>query len=374
MTLVIFNLIANATFSLACGLLVVGLFLWIFRVGTGPGKIFLLSLPFMKIVYDFLRGLPQDSVLFTGIDPFSLPPKHQIIMAGAGLSPWGPILNVVFAVKDLSGKKYAASVGDYFAIWFGQRLGPTGSLVIVSGILGVSITLLGIRVFNWYQFERQRRSDRQSASPIRREKLWIRSVDIYRSRLFSGTPFTGGVIRPYICIPEDGYRKFDRGELEAVIAHELGHIRQLDLLFTALIQALGDFFWFIPGYRWLGRKLNRLREIVADQSAVGRGTDPVLLASILVKLKEIPDSANDFILYSAFFREKPLLRTRIERLLGNRVEKIPRFGWQNLWFRWAMSLWIFTAVMRATFFGNHSTIKLSDPEWFRNMLKALGIY
>lgn len=73
MTPVFFNLLVNSACSLAAGVLVTRLFLWLFRVGTGPLKLFLLSLPFAKIVYDIARGIPRESILFTGLDTFTMP-------------------------------------------------------------------------------------------------------------------------------------------------------------------------------------------------------------------------------------------------------------------------------------------------------------
>lgn len=103
MTPIFFNLLTNSTFSLWMGLIVVGFFLWLFRVETGPWKAFLLSLPFIKIVFDLIRGLPADSILLAKLDPFTLPAKHQILTVGAGFSTWGPYFNVVFSTKDLNG-------------------------------------------------------------------------------------------------------------------------------------------------------------------------------------------------------------------------------------------------------------------------------
>ena len=86
MTVAFFNLLVNSIFSLAAGVLVAVFFLWLFRVETGPWKLFLLSLPFLKIVYDFARGVPGNSVLWTGIDPFTLPPKHHLLRIDSGFS------------------------------------------------------------------------------------------------------------------------------------------------------------------------------------------------------------------------------------------------------------------------------------------------
>lgn len=107
----------------------------------------------------------------------------------------------------------------------------------------------------------------------------------------------------------------------------LEHARS-NLIVTILIQGLGDVFWFVPGYRWLSRKIDRLREIVADSWTVSSNIEPHFLASALLKLKEIPESNGRFVLYSAFFREKSLLKERVERLMGTVKDKNPRFGWQ----------------------------------------------
>ena len=178
MTAVFFNLLTNSIFSLFCGLLVVSFFIWLFRVQTGPWRLFLLSLPFVKIVYDCLRGLPTDSVLLAGLDPFSLPPKHQLLQIGAGFSEWGPTLNVIFSVRNTEGKEFASSVGDYLTIWLNREYGSEIPLMILTGVAAVSLTLLSVRLWNVMRFEKKRRRERADAKSLRREKLGFRSVDI----------------------------------------------------------------------------------------------------------------------------------------------------------------------------------------------------
>ena len=160
-----------------------------------------------------------------------------------------------------------------------------------------------------------------------------------------------------------------------MIAHELGHIRQMDLPVTVAIQFLGDLFWFVPGYRRLSRRIDRLREIVADQWAVRSGIQSALLASALVKLKEIPETSDRFILYSAFFREKSLLKTRVEKLVEVDKEKPSRFGWQIPAVRYVVSFWILIGTMASSLAGNHVHV-LGEAEMvnqFLNSLKAWGL-
>lgn len=371
MTFIFFNLLVNSIFSLAIGLMLVQFFIWFFRVGTTRWKVFLLSLPFLKIVYDFARGVPEKSVLFSGVDPFSLPPKHQLLSIGAGLDGWTPYVSTVFSVNGLDGTRYNSSIGDYLLIWVHRTFGENIPLIIVTGVLSISLTLLAIRLVQYVRFERQRRLDRTLRAGSKSLALGRRQVDVYVSDAFSGTPFTGGLFKPYICLPADAVQKLTSQELEAVIAHELGHVRYYDLLVTVLIQTLGDLFWFIPGYRSLSRKIDRLREIVADGWAVASGAHASSLAAALLKLKEIPDTSHRLVLYSAFFREKSLLKERIERLVGRTAEKSPRFGWENRWIRYASAVFISIVVLNSVFGGNFKDEALmKTPAWVDGLFET----
>jgi beta-lactamase regulating signal transducer with metallopeptidase domain len=371
MTFIFFNLLVNSILSLAIGLLLVYFYIWFFRVETGRWKVFLLSLPFIKIIYDFARGVPEKSILFSNVDPFTLPPHHQLLVAGAGIDNWTPYVSTVFSVNGLDGKNYNSSIGDYFAIWMHRKFGNEIPLIAVSLVLTISAILLTIRFIQYYRFEKSRRKDRLHLLPLKILRLSNRNVDVYISAYFSGTPFTGGVFRPYICLPQDAIEKLTLEELDAVVAHEMGHVRHFDLLTTIFIQVLGDLFWFIPGYRWLSRKIDRLREIVADSWAVSTNIEPQFLASALVKLKEIPDSSGKFILYSAFFREKSLLKERVERLVGLRKEKPSRFGWQNRWIRYCVTFFISIVVLNSVLGGNFKNDSITKtPRWLEQLLRT----
>ena len=372
MTAVFFNLLANSCLSLLAGLLVVHFFLWLFRIGTGPWKLFLLSLPFAKIVFDGIQGVPRDSILRSSLDTFALPPRHHYFRAGIGFSQWGPSLGLQFSAKDLTGKEYAESLGDYLVLWLSKAYGHGIPLAILSAAMAVSASLLALRATQIFRFERDRRRDRKLALTLRPSPPGRRPVDIYVSRRFSGSPFTGGILRPYICVPADAHRALSDEELEAVLAHELRHVRQLDLLGTLAVQALGDLFWFVPGYRWLSHKIDRLRELVADQGAVRAGIEPSLLASALLKLREMP-AAEKTVLYSAFFREESLLKLRVERLLGEAPEPAPRFGWQKKWVRLAVAFLVCSSVMNSTLGGNHRTDSLRTLPWVERLFHRWGL-
>jgi beta-lactamase regulating signal transducer with metallopeptidase domain len=53
------------------------------------------------------------------------------------------------------------------------------------------------------------------------------------------------VLHPYICFPENAFRALSDSEREAVIQHEIAHIRHWDLLATLTVKVLGDVFWLL---------------------------------------------------------------------------------------------------------------------------------
>lgn|GEM_PF-983820 len=370
-TSIFFNLLLNSVFSMALALSLVYIFIWFFRVGTDRWKLILLSLPFIKIVYDSLRGVPEKSILFSGVDPFTLPPRHQILSVGAGFDKWTPFISTVFSVQGPNGKTYHSSVGDYVLIWVNRTFGPQASSIVVFAALATSFTLLARRLIHYRNFEIRRRSDRKSQTSFKVQKLGRRSIDIYISDKFSGSPFTGGFRSPYICLPKDAVGSLNKNELNAVIAHEMAHIRYYDLIFTIAVQALGDLFWFIPGYRWLSRKIDRMREIAADEWATSIHHEPQCLASALLKLKDVPEVKSRFTMYSGFFREKSLIKDRIERLLGITCEKQPRFGWQIRLFRYGATALISIVILHSVFGGNFRSNEIREaPRWLTQLLKV----
>ncbi|MFN7685701.1 MAG: M56 family metallopeptidase [Oligoflexia bacterium] len=368
---IILNLIVNSACSFMAGILVVAAVIRLFRVGNSQWKLFLLSLPFVKIIWDIGRGIPSSSVIFSGINPLSLPPKSQTLTIGAGFSEFGPIFNLVFTANDLSGRAHSTSLADYIAALLMKYAHPSTPRTVLLMILGVSFFLIARRVFLATRFELKRKSHRVTDKPLREIRVSFRKVDVYISSAFSGTPFTGGIFHPYVCFPESTFLSLTDAEREAVIQHEIAHIRHWDLLATLAIKVLGDVFWFIPLYRFLSRKIDRLRELLADQVAVRAGASSAQLASALVKLREAPLSSHQPILYSAFFREPALLKIRVNELLGTAPTRASRLGWNNRFARVLIAAWTAGAVMIATFGGNHQIKNDPLPKWVERLIERL---
>ena len=56
--------------------------------------------------------------------------------------------------------------------------------------------------------------------------------------------------------------------LEAVIAHELAHVRRLDLWVNLLQRVVETLFFYHPAVWWISRQLRQEREMCCDEMAV----------------------------------------------------------------------------------------------------------
>ncbi len=101
-----------------------------------------------------------------------------------------------------------------------------------------------------------------------------------------GGAYVAGSRRPVLVLGDDLVSQLDGAELEGVLAHELAHLRRRDNLVSAMVGAVRDLTFFVPGGGWALRHLHRERELAADQAAVAVTRRPGALASGLLKVLE----------------------------------------------------------------------------------------
>jgi len=94
-------------------------------------------------------------------------------------------------------------------------------------------------------------------------------------------PVTFGVLRPAILLPA-GWREWEPGELDAVLAHEISHVVRRDALAERLSLLHRAIFWFSPLSWWLARRLADLAEEASDDAALAAGADRTRYAETLL--------------------------------------------------------------------------------------------
>ncbi len=145
-----------------------------------------------------------------------------------------------------------------------------------------------------------------------------------RLRLFlsvrAETPLVVGWLRPLILVPASALLHLGPEALEAVLAHELAHIRRHDYLVNLLQSVAEALLFFHPGAWWLNRQIRELREHCCDDEAVALTGGPEPLAeglSLLALLRRRPFPQ------PALGATKGPILARIHRLLQPGVVSAP---------------------------------------------------
>ena len=96
-------------------------------------------------------------------------------------------------------------------------------------------------------------------------------------------PGVFGVSRPVLLWPRSMSAHLTDDQIEAVLLHELSHVRRRDNL-TALVHGLVQAVcWFHPMVWWIGSRLIDERERACDEDVVGMGRDRRVYAESLLK-------------------------------------------------------------------------------------------
>jgi bla regulator protein BlaR1 len=83
-----------------------------------------------------------------------------------------------------------------------------------------------------------------------------------------------GVIRPVLLWPERLSEKLDDLQIEAIVAHELEHIRRRDNLISTLHALVEALFWFNPAVHWMGARMSEERERACDERVIEQSAQP----------------------------------------------------------------------------------------------------
>jgi len=186
----------------------------------------------------------------------------------------------------------------------------------------LGVALLALRALGgWRQLARLRKTANE-AVPVQLEQNFLRICDrvkvgrravlLISDRIIS--PMAMGVWRATVILPCSAVLSLTPEELEAVLAHELGHIRRWDYACNLLQTALETVLFFHPAVWWLSRQVRERREICCDEIAVQSCSDPVVYAQTLLRLEE--QKIAEMQLAVALRGNSGSLLERIEKVLG----------------------------------------------------------
>lgn len=181
----------------------------------------------------------------------------------------------------------------------------------------------------WVGRLRRQAVDAPAIWQARLDALALR-MGLHRSRqvplkLHAGlsSPVTVGFWRPVILLPAALLSGMPVALLEALLAHELAHVRRWDYLVNLLQSVAEALLFFHPVVWWLSARMRAEREQVADALAAQALQDPQQLATALhaLSLHTAPPQHSGLLMSA---RGGALL-TRIERLMAPGLDTA---GWK----------------------------------------------
>ncbi len=160
----------------------------------------------------------------------------------------------------------AVEVGHRLEIWMPWIVRAWGL-----GVLLLAVRLLGgwVALRRWVRrWTRPLTSEWQSRADRLRESLGVRRAVRVLESLRESVPCALGVWRPLILLPAVAITGLSPSQLEAVIAHELAHIRRHDYLVNLLQSVVETLLFYHPAVWWISHRVRVERENCCDDCAV----------------------------------------------------------------------------------------------------------
>ena len=158
------------------------------------------------------------------------------------------------------------------------------------------------------------------------ERLGIRSdIELLQSELVK-VPMVAGYFKPIILFPIGIMMQLPPEQVEAVLLHELAHIKRRDYFINMIQQIARLFYFFNPGLLWISSLMNEERENCCDEIAIRVLGNSKPFISALMAFQEMKMINPEYAL--AFPGRKNQLLQRVKRILYrqnqtlNTMEKI----------------------------------------------------
>ena len=148
-----------------------------------------------------------------------------------------------------------------------------------------------------------------------------KNVQIWLSSLVD-TPVTLGFFKPVILLPIAAVNHLSIKQAEAIILHELNHIRRNDYLVNLLIACVDVILFFNPFARQLTGIIRKERENCCDDMVLQFCYEPHSYARALLTLEQNRMDSNTLSL-AATGKDKYFLLNRVKRILGKETVSNP---------------------------------------------------
>jgi beta-lactamase regulating signal transducer with metallopeptidase domain len=167
-------------------------------------------------------------------------------------------------------------------------------------------------------------------------------------------PTVIGWLRPVILVPASALTGLSAEQLEALLAHELAHIKRYDYLINLIQTAVETLLFYHPAVWWLSAQIRQEREHCCDDLAVATCGDVLIYARALAELEQLRSLAPGL----AVAANGGALINRIQRLIGSPARASHRFeSWLAGVIALATAFTIFAGAQTQTFSSDDQSSK-----------------
>ena len=189
-------------------------------------------------------------------------------------------------------------------------------------------------------------------------RRYLQTVRIYVTPS-SVSPFSGGIFRPYVVMPQAVLKEWSAEQRRLVLCHELLHIRQGHILWLTVFQLLKIYWWPNPAIHYYTRLLREDMELACDERCVVyAGTTPARYGRVMLDLlamlrTEEPESS------LAFLRRKDYcgMRRRMDELSRLKRDQPYRRRYRYQAVCFVICIVLLSAAVTATSYPRYTKMK-----------------
>ncbi len=259
-------------------------------------------------------------VLMMAVPVFTFAGLQAVAPAGAPTEVSARAATTALASDAVAGFSAAPRAADSAS----ARLLTAAVLLWFSGVLVLSARLLG----GWaiarrlaITTKRPVAADVEALAVSVAERLGLRRLVRVAECSTVTVPLVIGWLKPVVLVPSAAVAGLPPAHLEALLAHELAHVRRHDYLVNLLQSAIETLLFYHPAVWWVSGRVRQEREHCCDDAAVAV-CDKVIYVNALTGLAAM--RAHTPLALAA--TDGALLR-RVRRLLISRRDERPAAAW-----------------------------------------------
>lgn len=215
--------------------------------------------------------------------------------------------------------------------FFQQTLDASQPIVLLlwmTGVLFSGVRLIaGLGNVIWLRWGRME----IASELVHRSQTIARRIGIRSARVFSSTHIREAAVvgfwRPMVLLPASWLTAFPTDVLEAVIAHELAHIRRYDVWVNLLQRIVETLLFYHPAVWWLSNRIRLEREMCCDVLAAEITGDRGDYAIALEQIGKL-QARGTLHLSPAFMGDRRMnMLNRVQNVLGLNVKAEREPAW-----------------------------------------------